>query len=70
MEILSASATVVKARHSVYGKTTIEALANLGVGVDEYDRYYGSQFAAIAARLGLHYQHRHDGDWIVLTVSA
>ena len=69
MEILSVSKTSVKAKMTVYGETHIKALADLGVTVEEYARYYGKYAEILADSLGLEYQQKLEGDWIVFTVT-
>lgn len=69
-EILSSSRTSVTARHNVYGRSTVELLAPLGVTLEEYACYYGKQFEAIAEYLGLEYKQELADGWIVSTVST
>jgi len=69
MEILSVSKTSVKAKMTLYGETHIKALVDLGVTVEEYASYYGKYREILADYLGLEYEQKLEGHWIVFTVT-
>ncbi len=68
LEILSASEQKIEARMKGFGENDIRDWPEPRVTVDEYFRFFEKKWIAIADYLGLEYNQRAEGDWIVFTV--
>ena len=69
MEILSESDTTIEARMKGFGTEDVKLWAESGVTVDDYVRFFGKKWEAIAKSLGVEYKQRVEGDWTYITAS-
>ena len=68
MEILSVSARRIEARMQGFGETLVQARKRQDITVEEYIRFFGKKWEAIAEQLGLVYTQRVEGEWVRITV--
>lgn len=68
--ILIASETEIKAKMTVYGISTLRALPDIGVTIDDYVKFCGTWSGILADNAGLDYNQELVGEWIVFTVSV
>lgn len=69
MDILNVSDKVIEARMRGFGENHVRNRKRHDITVDEYIRFFGKKWEAIANQLGLVYRQRADGDWILITVA-
>jgi len=69
VEILKESAGDIQARMKGFGEVMVSRRPRQEISVDDYIQFFNKKWAAIADHLGLEYNQKVDGEWVIFIVS-